>query len=153
MNLVHLFSKLKESLQIRKKREGDENYSRIFDVSLWLSELKDIALDETLKEEFMQDIPYLIDEALEQNEHPLHDYFRGYELREYEIEGLFQLYSELSQGERQIVRQWLEIDCCLTLKELRQEHSNQVVEDCLFELEEVPCQLYVDVEEMMDLCL
>lgn len=140
------FSQLKEGLKesIQKKKTYLTN--RTFDVTLWLADLMETKLDMILKKELLSEIPYLIEGALTQSNHPLHDYFQGYGLKEGEIAELFRAYPELEEEEQKEIRKWLDTDYCLTFNELVQEHPQVKVEDYVIELDEVPCQVYLDLE-------
>ena len=125
MNLLIPFSKVKEKLKECVVEQKMHSSRPVFDVTVWLKELKETKLREEIKEELALDIPYLICDALEQKHHPLHDYFQGYNLKETEISELFWEYPHLEEDEQTEVRKWLDTDCCLTVKELKEEHPNQ----------------------------
>ena len=147
MNLLIPFSKVKEKLKECIVEPKLCSACPVFDVTVWLKELKETKLREEVKEELALDIPYLICDALEQKHHPLHDYFQGYSLRETEISEMFWEYNHLDEDEQKEIRKWLDTDCCLTLQELKEEHPSQEVEKNVVELGIAPCSMYLDLEE------
>ena len=147
MNLLIPFSKIKGKLKEGIVEQTLYSSCPIFDVTGWLKELKEAKLSEEVKQELALEIPDLICEALERKHHPLHDYFQGYNLKETEISELFWEYPHLDEHEQTEVRKWLDTDCCLTVKELKEEHPNQEVEKNIIELEVAPCRMYLDLEE------